>query len=385
MAIKIAVFTGTRAEYGLLYWLIKDIQSDSQLQLQLIVSGTHLSPEFGLTYKEIEADGFKIDEKVDILLSSDSPVGTAKSLGLGVIGFADSLSRLDPTVVVILGDRYEALAMAQTAMIMRKPIVHLHGGEISEGAYDDAFRHAITKFSYLHATSTESYRKRVIQLGEMPERVVNVGAIGLDHLTRTKLLSRRELENSIGFQLNKPYFLVTYHSVTLGNEDPEDAAASLLQALDNFKAYQVILTFPNADDGGKRIIPLLEKYASMNPNRVLLKPSLGQESYLSAVKHSHAVIGNSSSGIIEVPSFDIPTINIGLRQKGRLAAKSVINCAPDTNEITEAIEFAISGKYKIAGEKILNPYGQGDASSKVIKMIKNMAFSPMKTFYDVKV
>ena len=385
MAIKITVFTGTRAEYGLLYWLIKDIELDPQLQLQLIVSGTHLSPEFGLTYKEIEADGFKIDEKVDILLSSDTPVGTAKSLGLGVIGFSDSLSRLDPNVVVILGDRYEALAMAQTAMIMKKPILHLHGGEISEGAYDDAFRHAITKLSYLHATSTEKHRERVIQLGEMPGRVVNVGAIGLDHLSRTKLLSLEELATSLDFQLNQPYFLVTYHSVTLGNEDPVEAVKSLLLALDDFDSHQVILTFPNADDGGRKIIPLLEKYASLSPDRVLLIPSLGQKRYLSAVKYSDAVIGNSSSGIIEVPSFDVPTINIGLRQKGRLAAKSVINCAPNIFVIKEAIDIAISKKYKIKGEKILNPYGQGDASSKVIKMIKNMTFSPMKTFYDMEV
>ncbi len=385
MASKITIFTGTRAEYGLLYWLIKDIQLDPQLQLQLIVSGTHLSPEFGLTYKEIEADGFKIDEKVDILLSSDTPVGTAKSLGLGVLGFADSLLRLDPNLVVILGDRYEALAMAQTAMIMRKPILHLQGGEISEGAYDDAFRHAITKLSYLHATSTEKYRERVIQLGEMPERVVNVGAIGLDHLSRTKLLSRTELADSLDFQVNKPYFVVTYHSVTLGNEDPVDAVTSLLLALDHFESHQVILTFPNADDGGRKIIPLLETYASSSPDRVLLIPSLGQKRYLSAVKYSDAVIGNSSSGIIEVPSFDVPTINIGLRQKGRLAAKSVLNCAPNTFAIKESIDIAISKKYKKKGEKISNPYGEGDASSKVIKMIKNMSFSSMKTFYDMEV
>ena len=218
----------------------------------------------------------------------------------------------------------------------------------------------------------------------MPERVVNVGAIGLDHLSRTKLLSRIELADSLEFQLNKPYFLVTYHSVTLGNEDPVDAVTSLLLALDNFESHQVILTFPNADDGGRKIIPLLETYASLSPDRVLLIPSLGQKRYLSAVKYSDAVIGNSSSGIIEVPSFDVPTINIGLRQKGRLAAKSVLNCAPNTFVIKEAIDIAISKKYKKKGEKILNPYGQGDASSKVIKMIKNMTFSLMKTFYDMK-
>ena len=261
----------------------------------------------------------------------------------------------------------------------------MHGGEISEGAYDDAFRHAITKLSYLHATSTKEYQERVIQLGEQPERVVNVGAIGLDHLKRTKLFSRAELSKNLGIQLKRPYLLVTYHPVTLGKEDPIDAVNSLFAALENFGSHQVILTFPNADDGGRKIIPMLERYASLNRDRVVLKPSLGQKTYLSAVKYSDAVIGNSSSGIIEVPSFDVPTVNIGLRQKGRLAAKSVINCPPDTTALTKAIECAITKKYKKKNEEIENPYGQGDASSKIISMIKNMTFSPMKTFYDIEV
>ena len=319
---KIAVFTGTRAEYGLLYWLLKDIQTDEALDLQLLVSGTHLSPEFGNTYREIEQDGFTIDEKVEILLSSDTAVGVAKSMGLGVLGFTDALSRLQPDALVILGDRFEALAAAQTAMILRIPVVHLHGGEITEGAYDDAIRHAITKLSYMHCTSTDEYRNRVMQLGEAPERVKNVGAIGLDHLSRSHFLTVDELSNSLSFSLTKPFLLVTYHPVTLADEEPESSFQALLDSLDEFTEYQVILTYPNADDGGRSIIPLLENYAKNNPNRVLAIPSLGQKRYLSAVKHSAAVIGNSSSGIIEVPSFDVATINIGLRQKGRLSAKS---------------------------------------------------------------
>lgn len=381
---KVAVFTGTRAEYGLLYWLLKDVQNDKELELQLLVSGMHLSPEFGSTWQQIERDGFAIDEKIEILLSSDTPVGTAKSIGLGVLGFADALSRLKPDVLIILGDRFEALAVAQTAMILRIPVLHLHGGEITEGAYDDAIRHAITKLSYLHCTSTEEYKKRVIQLGEDPIRVANVGAIGLDHIKRSHFLSLEKLSVSLNFKLTHPYFLVTYHPVTLGKESPEESFKALLEALDSYPNYQVILTYPNADDGGRKIIPLLEAYASSQPNRVIAIPSLGQLRYLSAVKHAAAVIGNSSSGIIEVPAFDVPTVNIGDRQKGRLAAKSVLNCPADSQSIIDTIKIAITRSYKGPNERITNPYGQGNASSKIIEMIKSMNFERSKIFYDIK-
>ena len=380
---KVAVFTGTRAEYGLLFWLLKDIQSDPDLALQLLVSGMHLSPEFGETYQQIEKDGFKIDEKIEILLSSDSAVGTAKSMGLGVLGFSDALARLQPDVLVILGDRFEALAAAQTAMIMRIPIVHLHGGEITEGAYDDAIRHAITKLSYLHGTSTDEYRQRVIQLGEAPERVQNVGAIGLDHLKRADFMSVDELAQSLEFPLIKPFFLVTYHPVTLGDEAPEASFQALLDALEAFPEHQVILTYPNADDGGRRIIPMLEAYAASQPERVLAIPSLGQVRYLSAVKHATAVIGNSSSGIIEVPAFDVPTVDIGARQKGRLAAKSVLHCEANHADIERAMLSAVARDYKEPTEAIDNPYGQGNTSGKVIEMIKTLDFNPCKTFHDL--
>ena len=383
MLKNIAVFTGTRAEYGLLYWLLKDIEADSELNLQLLVSGMHLSPEFGNTYQQIEADGFIIDEKIEILLSSDSAVGVAKSMGLGVLGFADALNRLKPNALIILGDRFEALAAAQTAMILKIPVIHLHGGEITEGAYDDAIRHAITKLSFLHGTSTEEYRQRVIQLGESPERVVNVGAIGLDHLARSEMLSVQQIGKSLGFNLCSPYFLVTYHPVTLAEEDPEDSFQALLDSLDEFPDHQVIITYPNADDGGRKIIPMLEAYASQSPNRVLAIKSLGQQRYLSTVKHADAVIGNSSSGIIEVPSFCVPTIDIGTRQKGRLAACSVHNCEPNKQSIMAAINHAISCDYKNK-KNILNPYGAGDASSKVIKMIKSLKTDLIKKFYDIK-
>ncbi len=376
---KIAVFTGTRAEYGLLFWLLKDIDVDPELQLQLLVSGMHLSPEFGETYKQIEKDGFNIDEKVEILLSSDTSIGTAKSIGLGVLGFSDALERLDPDVLVILGDRFEALAAAQTAMILRIPILHIHGGEITEGAYDDAIRHAITKFSYLHATTTDEYRQRVIQLGEAPERVRNVGAIGLDYLSRAELLTVEQLSQSLEFQLTRPFFLVTYHPVTLAEESPVESFQNLLSALDDFPEHQIIITYPNADDGGRKIIPILEAYASKNPERVLAIPSLGQLRYLSAVKLAAAVIGNSSSGIIEVPAFDVPTVNIGMRQKGRLAAKSVLSVSPEKEAIKNGVDKAISSTFK----DVDNPYGRGNASKQIIEMIKSIQFDPCKRFYDL--
>ncbi|WP_219704226.1 UDP-N-acetylglucosamine 2-epimerase [Marinomonas lutimaris] len=385
MTKKIAVFTGARAEYGLLYWLLKDIQADPELSLQLLVSGMHLSPEFGETYKQIEKDGFTIDEKIEILLSSDSAVGTAKSMGLGVLGFADALSRLAPDVLIILGDRFEALAAAQTAMILRIPVVHLHGGEITEGAYDDAIRHAITKLSYLHATSTEESRQRVIQLGESPDRVFNVGAIGLDHLSRSCFMSVEELAASLNFSLRQPYVVVTYHPVTLADEDPVASFTALLEALDVYPEVQVILTYPNADDGGRRIIPLLKGYAAKQSQRVLAIPSLGQVRYLSAIKHASAVVGNSSSGIIEVPSLDVPTVNIGMRQKGRLAAKSVLDCQANKSAISHALDVALTKSYKNDNEQIDNPYGQGSASKQIIFMIKNLKFASVKSFYDVKV
>ena len=379
---NICVFTGTRAEYGLLYWLMKDIQSNPYLNLQLIVTGSHLSPEFGLTYTEIENDGFEIDAKIEMLLSSDTPVGVAKSMGLAVIGLTDALARLQPEYIVILGDRYEALAAAQTAQILRIPVVHLSGGEVTEGAYDDSIRHAISKLSYLHFTSNSRYRERVIQLGEEPERVFNVGSIGLEHLKRTPLMSLAELSESLAFDLTEQFFLVTYHPVTLAKENPEKSFKILLNSLDCFPSHKVIITYPNSDDGGREIIPLLEKYAKDNADRVLSIKSLGQRRYLSAIKHSTAVIGNSSSGIAEVPSFSIPTINIGSRQKGRLMAKSIINTEVNVKDITAAINTCLS----VNMENIDNPYGTGDCSKEIVDyLVGNKVGCLAKKFFDIKV
>ncbi|MFQ2482639.1 UDP-N-acetylglucosamine 2-epimerase [Aeromonas caviae] len=380
MANTIAVFTGTRAEYGLLYWLMKDIAADPDLELKLIVSGTHLSPEFGLTYQQIEQDGFKIDERIEILLSSDTSVGVVKSMGVALLGLADALARQQPDVLVILGDRFEALAAAQAAMLQRIPVAHLHGGEITEGAYDDAIRHAITKLSYLHFTAAEPYRQRVIQLGEAPERVFNVGAVGLDHIIKTQLLSMDELQSSLGFTLDSPFFVVTYHPVTLADEPARESFCALLAALDNYPDHQVILTYPNADDGGRAIIPLLEQYAAANRARVLAIPSLGYRRYLSSVKHSAAVIGNSSSGIIEVPSLGVPTINIGQRQQGRLAAKSVLNCDAKAEAITQCIAKALQ---PMGPDAYVNPYGAGDASGQIVAHLKHFTIPTIKQFYDL--
>lgn len=379
---KVAVFTGTRAEYGLLYWLLKDIQTADDLTLQLLVSGSHLSPEFGHTVDQIKSDGFEVAENIEMLLSSDSAVGTVKSLGLGIIGYADALERQKPDILIVLGDRYEALGITQAAMLMRIPVLHIHGGEITEGAYDDAIRHAITKLSLIHATSTESYRKRVIQLGEAPERVSNVGAIGLDHLQRSDFMSRDELSESLDFSLDSDFAILTYHPVTLAKEPAEDTFLNITKALDAYPNLKVIVTYPNADDGGRKIIPLIESYGEKNRERVKVVSSLGQRRYLSAVKHSRLVIGNSSSGIIEVPSFHVPTVNIGARQSGRLASKSVINCAATAEGIQQALLKAIELSKSENFTSFTNPYGQGNASEKILSLIRKTDLKSMKTFYD---
>jgi UDP-N-acetylglucosamine 2-epimerase (non-hydrolysing) len=383
MTRKIAVFTGTRAEYGLLYWLMKDIQANPYLHLQTIVAAMHLSPEFGSTWQQIESDGFQIDAKVEMLLSSDTSTGIVKSIGLGTIGFADALQRLSPDILIVLGDRFEALAVVQAALIMRIPVAHLHGGEVTEGAYDDAIRHAITKMSYLHFTATEPYRQRVIQMGESPQRVFNVGAFGLDHLIRSPKMPKAELIDSLGFDPGEKYFLVTYHPATLANEDPVETFAAILTALDKFQDYKAVLTYPNADNGGRAIIPLLEQYATTQPDRVLAIPSLGFKRYLSVMARASAVIGNSSSGIIEAPSFGVPTVNIGTRQAGRLAATSVLHCGIKPPEIQAAIDTAISLQFQAEAKGTVNPYGKGNASQKVVNIIENAQLSNVKKFHDI--
>ena len=350
------------------------IKNSTDLTLQIMASGTHFSPEFGYTYQNIIDDGFAITESIEMLMSSNTPIGTVKSMGVALIGFADALQRMKPDCLIILGDRYEALAAAQASFFLRIPIIHIHGGEITEGAYDDAIRHAITKLSLFHFTSTEEYRNRVIQLGESPNRVFNVGAIGLDYINnfKNKFLSKLELSKSLNFEINKPFFLITYHPVTLAHEEPAETFHNLISALDTFPEHQIIITYPNADDGGRIIIKLIESYANSNSQRILATPSLGQIRYLSAAKLADAVIGNSSSGIIEIPSLNTPTINIGSRQRGRLAARSILNCGTTTKDMSAAIKNAIEIKYLQDESYYSNPYGQGDTTSKILAKIRSI-------------
>ena len=383
--MRIAVFTGTRAEYGLLSWLMRDIQQDKSLELLLIVSGSHLSPVQGLTKEEILEDGFQIDCEVEMLVSSATSTGTVKSLGLAIAGYADALQRLQPDIVMVLGDRYEGLGIAQASVLMRIPVFHLHGGEITEGAYDDSIRHAITKLSILHGVSTEDYRRRVIQLGEHPDRVFNVGALGIECVKRESFISRQEVLKKIGLDCNRPYFLVTYHSTTLYPDDDLLAVDQLCKALDKFPEHQVIWTSANADEGGLAISLLVERYVTRRPLDVVHVKSLGQISYLSAMKYATAVVGNSSSGIIEAPSLFTPTVNIGKRQSGRLAARSVIHAEGDFNSLHAALKKASSPELKNDNQIFLNPYGDGNCCSKIINALKGADLNVVKSFFDIGV
>lgn len=384
---KICVITGTRAEYGLLKPLIKKISDDSGVELQLVVTGMHLSPEFGLTYREIEEDGFEITERNEMLLSSDTPNGIAKSIGLGMIGFADIFTRIKPDIVVILGDRYEALAAATAAMVHRIAIAHIHGGELTLGAVDDAIRHSITKMSTLHFTSTEEYRKRVIQLGEDPENVIWVGALGVENIQSQQLLGKKELAQSIGFSLDDPYIIVTFHPVTLENNTAGQQIENLLNALDNFNEYRIIFTKANADTDGRIINRKIDQYVKLNSGRTKVFTSLGMVRYLSALKYCELVIGNSSSGIIEAPSLGIPTVNIGNRQLGRVRAESVIDCGDSTEEIMESIRKAKRIRKEGKINRFISPYEKEGTSMKILSEIQKYLLQDrpeMKKFCDIQ-
>ena len=385
---RIGIMTGTRAEYGLLKPLMQEINKDNDLESYLIVSGMHLSPEFGMTYQEIEEDGFEINAKVEMLLSSDSPAGISKSIGLGVIGFADEFQRADLDMLILLGDRYEALSAAICAMVMRIPIAHLHGGELTEGAIDEGIRHSITKMSYLHFTSTEQYRNRVIQLGENPERVFYVGALGVENIKKINLMTKEELERSIHFEIDENTVVVTYHPVTLENNTVEEQFLNLLKVLDRNPKIRMIFTKANADTNGRIVNELIDKYAAQNSERACAFMSLGQKRYLSALKYCRIVIGNSSSGIIEAPSFGKPIINIGDRQKGRICADSVINCGYTQQEIQQAIETALTEEFENKARNCRNPYEKENTAANIISVIKDYLLNDKiklkKGFYDIK-
>ncbi|RXJ92883.1 UDP-N-acetylglucosamine 2-epimerase (hydrolyzing) [Malaciobacter molluscorum] len=382
---KICVVSGTRAEYGLLYWLMKEIEKDDELELQIIATGMHLSPEFGLTYNEIEKD-FKIDKKIEMLLSSDTSIGISKSMGLAQISFAESYEELMPDIVVVLGDRYEIFSAVSAAMISRIPVAHLHGGETTEGAFDEFIRHSITKMSQLHFTATEEYRNRVIQLGEHPSRVFNVGGMGIENIKRLKLLNKDEFEKSIDFKLNKKNILVTFHPVTLENSTAQEQFQELLDAIDELEDTNIIFTKANSDTDGRVINHMIDEYVSKNSNKSICFISLGQLRYLSALQFVDAVVGNSSSGLIEAPSFKKATINIGDRQKGRIKAESVFDCLPSKDNIIDKFKQLYSIEFQKLLKNVVNPYGDGCASKKIIEEIKNVNFQNIlkKSFYDIK-
>lgn len=383
---KICVITGTRAEYGLLRWVMQGIKDDSDLTLQIIATGMHLSPEFGQTWRQIEEDGFHIDRKVEMLLSSDSPVGIAKSMALGLIGMADALNDLRPDILVVLGDRFEIFATVAAALVARIPVAHLHGGEKTEGAFDEALRHSITKMSHLHFVAAEEYRRRVIQLGEAPDRVHLVGGLGIDNIKRLKLMDRAALEESLDFRLGEKNLLITFHPATLENATAADQMVELLAALSPLRDTRLIFTLPNADTDGRVLIQMVHDFVATHDN-ARAYTSLGQLRYLSCIAQVDGVVGNSSSGLAEVPSFRKGTIDIGDRQRGRLRAASVIHCEPERQDITRALVTLYSPAFQQSLADVENPYGTGGASERVVEILKSAPLDHLvkKHFHDLTI
>jgi GDP/UDP-N,N'-diacetylbacillosamine 2-epimerase (hydrolysing) len=383
---KICVITGTRAEYGLLRWIMQEIKDDPDLNLQVIASGMHLSPEFGLTYKSIENDGFKIDRKIEMLTNSDTSVGIAKSMGLGMIGFADALDELKPDLIIVLGDRFEIFSAVSAALVAKIPVAHLHGGERTVGAFDESLRHSITKMSHLHFVAAEPYRQRVIQLGEDPDKVFLVGGLGVDSIKRLKLLNKEELETALDFKLGLKNLLITFHPVTLEQSSIENQMAELLAALASLQDTKLIFTLPNADTNGRALTKMVQDFVACHNNSRAYQ-SLGQLLYFSCISQVDAMVGNSSSGLLEAPTFKKGAINIGDRQLGRIQAKNVINCEPNRESISSAFLKLYSSEFQESLNDIVNPYGEGGASEKIIKIIKKYVLDDLvkKNFFDLPI
>ena len=382
---RVCVVTGSRADYGLLRWLMQDVADDPGLVLQVVATGSHLSPAFGLTRREIEADGFVLNAAVDLAQEGDSRLAVAQATGRAVVGIAEALERLAPDLVVLLGDRFEIFAAAQAAYLLQVPIAHLHGGELTEGALDDALRHAITKLAALHFVAADAFRDRVLQLGEPPERVHVVGALGLDAIERLDLPEQAALEAELGFALGAPTLLVTYHPETLAARDPGADAEALLAALDRFPEARVVLTRPNADPGHQAIAERLEAWAAARPERARLYDSLGQRRYLATLRAAAVAVGNSSSALIEAPALGTPTVNIGGRQDGRPRAASVIDCAPSAEAIQDAIAQALDPAFRAAASAADSPYGGPGAAARVKAVLASVALEPLRTkrFHDL--
>lgn len=384
---KICAITGTRADYGLFYWLLKELEADNSFDLQLIVTGSHLSEEHGYTYSVIEEDGFKISHKANMHLSLDQPVDITSSMGIGISEIGKAFKKLDPDLVIVIGDRYEILISVIAATIFNIPIAHIHGGERSEGAFDEAFRHSITKMSHFHFCALEEYKKRIIQLGEDPEKVFNVGAIGLDNIKQLRLLTKSKLEEEIKFKFNKRNLLITFHPTTLEKSTAKEQFTHLLDALTELKETNLIFTKSNADPGGLVINNLVDEFVKKNFFHAKSFSSMGQLRYLSAVNQVDAVIGNSSSGIIEAPSLKVGTLNIGDRQKGRVKSKSVLDCEPTKVSIQNGLKKLYEKDFVSKLDKVVNPYGNGGTSKKIVKLIKSFDFDKdrilKKSFFDI--
>ena len=384
MKRKICVVSGSRADYGLLRWLMQEIKEDPDLELQILATGMHLSETFGLTYKEIESDGFKINEKITVLNGDDSGLSLAKSISLGISGCADAFERLKPDLIIVLGDRFEIFAATTAALVSTIPVAHLHGGEVTVGAFDESFRHSITKMSHIHFVAAEEYRNRVIQLGENPEMVFNVGGLGVDAISKFKLLTKEEFEKKRGVSFSKRNLLITFHPVTLEDGSAEKQMNELLSALSELNETTLIFTLPNADTGGLAIISEIEKFVEDHSNAYSFK-SLGQVDYFSCINLVDGVIGNSSSGLTEVPSFRKGTINIGDRQKGRLLATSVINVEPTKEEIKKGLFKLYSDSFRASLLRTENPYGSLGTASKIHKIVRELELEGLlkKTFFQV--
>lgn len=384
--ITIDIITTTRAEYGLMRPLIRRMIKDSDIQMNLLVTGTHLSEKHGNTYKEIERDGFPIAARIPILGEASGAVGVSQTMANAIVEFTKYLSANKPDFILVDGDRYETLGVCIAAVNANVPIIHCSGGATTEGAADECYRHSMTKMAYLHFPTTETYRNRIIQMGESPERVFTVGSMGLENILQINYLTKEELSHQIGWALTKPFSVVTFHPVTLENNTCEQQLNELLTACDKRQDMQFIFTKANADNGGDQINQILDEYAKRSTNAICVS-SLGAVRYLSALKHAEFVMGNSSSGIIEAPSMKIPTINIGDRQRGRLQAESIINCAPKTSDILRAIEKAMSSEFKEFCKHVVNPNGDGKTSERIVKHIKEYCSTHqvdiMKKFYDI--
>lgn len=386
MLKKVAVVTATRAEYGILKNVIDKIDKNDQLELCLMVTGAHLVAEYGMTVEEIEQDGYEISEKIDMLLSSNTSASISKSMGLAMILFAEAFERQKPDMLVVLGDRYELLSVCSAAMNAGIPIAHISGGETTQGAIDESVRHCITKMSYLHFPGCEVYRKRIIQLGEEPDRVYNFGDVGVEMVRTIPKMTKQELEASIGFTLDTPFFSVTFHPVTLEAGEAEKQMKEILSALEAFPNMKFIFTKANADTGGKVINNLIDQYTAAHNNCIAFT-SLGIKRYLSLLQYANGVLGNSSSGIVEAPSFGIPTINIGTRQRGRLQADSILNCEPKSDQIVKMIIKSQSKEFVEQAKRTQNPYGNGDTSSQIVQVITEYLYQNkinlQKKFFDI--